>query len=637
MPVVEYLAQLNPDQHQAVLHHAGPAMVLAGAGSGKTRVLTTRVAYLMDNFAVNPSSILLVTFTNKAAGEMKQRVAALTGQPLDHVGTFHSMAAKILRRHAPRLGLDYNFSIYDDQDQMALIKSLYKQHNYSVKEFQPRSVLHQIGQAKQQLLTPDEFAQTAYSNFQSHVARVYKQYQKSLNQAHALDFEDLLLKVLQLFEVAPDVLEQYQQQFQFVMVDEYQDTNKAQYLITRHLAMPQQNIFIVGDFSQSIYAWRGADYTNMNTFKQDFKDTVEYRLQQNYRSTQPILDIATTIIKNNQNHPILQLWTQQLDGDKPVVHATADQQAEALQIYGYIRQLQPEFSLSDMAILYRTNAQSRAFEELFVKQRVPYQLVGGLKFYERKEIKDLLSYLRILLNPADVVSMERAQKIGKRRLQQVLNQQSQFLEAFRSHPAQMLQEILRVTKYRDTLNPEDPDEYSRLENIEELINVANQFTDTAQFLENVALVQNDTLVDIQDQKDQDQITLMSLHAAKGLEFPVVFMVGMEDGLLPHSRSLFSQDELEEERRLCYVGITRAKQKLFMTYAANRWSYGTASNQVRSRFLNEIPTDMIKVMGEKSPPKNHNQAMAQAAHLDLSDASFDMVLSGELDVSEFLDS
>lgn len=636
-PMTDYLSSLNDKQRQAVLHGDGPALVLAGAGSGKTRVLTTRAAHLMADKGVLPDEILMVTFTNKAAGEMKTRVKKLTNLELSHIGTFHSLAARILRREAPTLGLDQHFSIYDTDDQLALLKTIYKKQGLSAKDYHPRSISAEIGKAKQQLLTPEEYAAIAHGSYQTFAAQVYKLYQRSLGDAHALDFEDLLLRLVELLRDHEPTRRRYQQQFTHVLVDEYQDTNQAQYLITKYLAAPQHNLFAVGDFSQSIYAWRGADYRNMLNLKKDFANLTEYQLQQNYRSSQGILSTATEVIRHNTNHPILELWTDNSDSSKPQLYTAADQNHEAMFVLDTVQDLQPQLALDQIAILYRTNAQSRAFEEVMVQRGVPYRIVGGLKFYERKEIKDVLSYLRLLLNPADEVSQARATKLGKRRLQSIVDQRDHFVQVFSNHPAELLENILKVTKYRDKYNPEDPEEYSKLENIQELLDVASQFRDSAQFLENIALVQNDALIDAQDQDQATQgITLMSLHAAKGLEFPAVFMVGMEDGLLPHSRSLFDPEQMEEERRLCYVGITRAKQHLYFTYARSRWGYGKRTQQLRSRFINDIPPeyiDKLNSMGDDQPTTPKTQPKRR---LDLNDSSLERVLSGELDVDEFLE-
>lgn len=654
----EILARLNEQQQEAVLHQDGPAMVLAGAGSGKTTVLTHRVAWLMAEKEVLPHQIMLVTFTNKAAHEMKQRVRNLTGNDLSFAGTFHSLCARILRQHGPKIGLPHEFVIYDTDDQLALMKIIYRDHSISTKKFHPKAVLYAISDAKNDMITWEEMQESAYGEYKTHLARMYKLYQRGLHQSGAVDFDDLLLKVLELFERQPQVLAEYQKQLTHVLVDEYQDTNKAQYLLTKALAAPHQNLYVVGDFSQSIYAWRGADYRNMLALTTDYGGITEYRLERNYRSIQPILDAATAVISQNSSHPVLHLWTDQTETRTLVCYQARDWEDEAMQVVRYVRQHQSEYPLSQMAILYRTNAQSRAFEEACVRAGIPYKVLGGFKFYERKEVKDVLAYLRYLINQEDSVSHQRAVKQGKRRFQKLLDwmagKENTPLSSL--NPKELLDAILNTTKYQEQFDPEDPEDASRLENIQELLNVASQFESVLQFLENVALVQDEQLPDAQQKENQDSIVMMSLHSAKGLEFEVVFLVGMEDGLLPHSRSLMDPAQMEEERRLCYVGITRAKNYLYFSYAQRRQQYGSTSNQIRSRFLNDIPTELLQHQGNdyqdsfqssyaysnrnsswgNSPVSFPTDQTSKRRYVPLDDDQLEGVLSGEIDVDSFLE-
>lgn len=655
------LNSLNPAQQEAVLHAEGPAMVLAGAGSGKTRVLTTRVAYLMQKYEVQPENILLVTFTNKAAAEMNERVERLTGMKLPWAGTFHRICARILRRDGTHVGLTHEFVIFDDDDQLQLIKSIMKELNLSHKEYKARAILGMISEAKNELISPEKYEEVSYGKYQQAAARVYKKYQFELRQNNAVDFDDLLLKTVELFEKHKQVLGKYQFQFHHVLVDEYQDTNKAQYLLTKFLAEPQRNVFVVGDAAQAIYSWRGADYRNLLQLQKDFPDLVVYRLDQNYRSTQTILSAASEVIAQNTSHPVLNLWTE-ADGlsDPIFLYGLEDNQDEAKKVAELIGR-NYSIRLNDVAILYRTNAQSRAFEEAFLKRGIPYKIVGGIKFYARKEIKDLLSYLRLVLNPHDTVSMERVSKIGKRRYQQFDTWRERLLQiAVELTPLEMLDQIIHATKYKDFFDPNDPEDLSRLENIEELRAVASQFTSLSEFLENVALIDSSAssqkdLADVISGEDEPEqmVTLMSVHSAKGLEFDTIFLVGLEEGLFPHSRSLMDKEQLEEERRLCYVGITRAKNSLFLTYAQQRFVYGSMSFSTPSRFINEIPEHLLQreieeVSRSSYSPKKLNgyrfqptsvkkSATSQKKRVIVSDDELDDILSGDIDIDAWLKS
>ncbi len=627
--MVNLLDQLNEQQQQAVMHNDGPAVVLAGAGSGKTKVLTTRVAWLMTEQNVKPEEILLVTFTNKAAQEMSNRVQSLTGHRLPFSGTFHRTSALILRHHGHLIGLDPNYTIYDTQDQEAVMKQVYKEFDIDPKRYNRGVVKSLISKAKNNMEGYQALADNAGDNFEEQVARIYKLYQLALSKQQAVDFDDLLLRVVELFVSKPAILEQYQQRLSHILVDEYQDTNKVQYFLTKALTQPQNNLYVVGDFSQSIYAWRGADYRNLENLNKDF-DLTEYRLEQNYRSTQTILDAATQVISHNTSHPILKLWTNNTQTDRITVLETRDNEDEAMTVIREITSKLREYTYDDIAILYRTNAQSRPFEEACVRLGIPYHLVGGFKFYERKEIKDLLAYLRMLTNPNDEVSRQRVEKMGKRRMQTFIS----WMERQKTDdytPFQALESIISTTHFLDQFDESDPQDRERIENVQELLNVASQFTSTTQFLENIALVQDEHFADV-NAPPQAGITLMSLHSAKGLEFPVVFMVGMEEGLLPHSRSLIDPVQLEEERRLCYVGITRAKEKLYLTYAQQRWQYGTRSYSMRSRFLNDIDQSLLYQPNATQIPTNSGKR-----HLVLDDDMLDSVLTGEMDLDAFLDS
>jgi DNA helicase-2/ATP-dependent DNA helicase PcrA len=637
--VNKLLNYLNDQQQKAVLHDGGPAVVLAGAGSGKTRVLTTRAVYLIQEKNLRPEEVMLVTFTNKAAGEMNKRVMKLTGKKLHFSGTFHSLCARILRRHAHLLGYRKNFVIYDNSDQQALMRQIYKEHNFDKKKYKPQFIHSLISQAKNEMLSVEEYQSLAHDKKQEFAGKVYQYYQRSLKEQSAMDFDDLLLETVRLFRQHKDVLADYQQRIKHVLVDEYQDTNKAQYFLTKFLSSPQNNLYVVGDFSQSIYAWRGADYRNLMRLNQDFADIAEYRLEKNYRSTQTILDAATRVISQNTSHPILELWTENSTQEKIKVIETNDEESEAEKVAQLI-ETEVNLTYKDMAILYRTNAQSRPFEEVFVRRGIPYQIIGGIKFYERMEIKDLIAYMRIAINPLDTVSKERSEKNGKRRLNRYLKWlEKNSDEVANIAPFDLFEVILKTTKYLEKLDENDPQDAARIENIQELLNTANRFESVAKLLENVALVQDGYMHDLAAGKQPDTVSLMSLHSAKGLEFPMVFIVGAEEGLLPHQKSLLEKEQMEEERRLCYVGITRAKQKLVVTYARRRWNFGKVNHSTRSRFLSEIGRDLIKEIGTSEPLASSaaKTKVASAKRKVIDDDTLDALLDGELNVQDFLDS
>jgi DNA helicase II / ATP-dependent DNA helicase PcrA len=619
------LSDLNTDQQNAVKQVDGPVLIFAGAGSGKTRVLTYRVAYLIIEKHVDPHNILMLTFTNKAAGEMKERIKLLLSDaklPVSNVqftksksdisdsnivnrkskidmpfsGTFHSLCVKILRTHGQRIGIPDNFVIYDSQDQVDLIKEAMKKLDISQKNFSPTAVLHTISEAKNELISALEYPQYARGYFQETVAQVYRSYQHMLEENGAVDFDDLLGKTVQLFYKDKETLGVYQERYHYVLVDEYQDTNKAQYTLTKLLAARWRNICVVGDASQSIYRWRGADFRNITNFKNDFPSTKEFHLERNYRSTQTILDAAFGVISKNTSHPILKLWTDKGKGNKILLYEARTEHDEAMFLVTTV--LQSGRPFGDFAVLYRTNAQSRVLEEAFLHAGVPYTLVGGTRFYERKEIKDVLAYLRCIANPKDTVSYNRIEKLGKARMQKFLVYQEKIAadqKLVSLSTLELLDTILEVTQYLDLYDANVEEESYRLENIKELRSVATEFPNLPDFLETVALVEQEYTPKNQKTKSdvRDTVTLMTLHAAKGLEFPIVTMIGMEEGLFPHSRSLMDREELEEERRLCYVGITRAKEQLYLTFANRRLYFGTRTQNVASRFLADIPETHIE--------------------------------------------
>ena len=483
-----YLDELNKDQRLAAEHTGTPLLIMAGAGSGKTKTLTYKAAYLIHSGVIRPEELLMVTFTNKAAGEMRERVEKVAGVRLPNVGTFHSMSAKILRREATSAGLSRDFVIYDDGDQEDLVKEILTTLQLDPKRFKPRAVMSAISQAKQEQVTPDLYKGMARGPFQETVAKVYEGYQKRLKEYGAVDFDDLLSLTVKLWQDNPDILNKYQEMFKYIFVDEYQDTNTVQYLFTTLLAKKYKQLTVVGDASQSIYRWRGADYRNMAKLKNEYPNLTEIRLSRNYRSTQNILDAAHSVIGNNKNHPILSLWTEAGAGEKIIMIEAYSGADEAARITSELVKLHADHEWNEMALLYRTNAQSRSIEESFVRSGIPYVLFGGTKFYERKEIKDLLAYLRIILNPNDGVSYKRAEKLGKRKLMQVLNIPHE-MDVVGSMPAEVLEKVLVNTNFLAQFDEEVEDDVSRMENVKELQSVATEFNNLPEFLENVALVQ----------------------------------------------------------------------------------------------------------------------------------------------------
>ena len=582
MPQIDFNG-LNKDQKDAVLNSDGPSIILAGAGSGKTRVLIHKVMYLIQEKNVKPSSIVMITFTNKAASEMKSRMGAVS---LGYVGTFHTFCAKMLRIDGESIGVPRNYVIYDDNDQKDVIKKVIK--NLPTR-FTPSYFLNRISNAKNELITPEKYRQL-FSDYSSEiVAGVYQQYQAELLKCNALDFDDLLMKAIELLRNTPGVLEKYHNKYQYLLVDEFQDTNVAQYALTKILGSKSQNVTIVGDFSQSIYSWRGADIKNLEKFESDFPNTKIFKLEQNYRSTQPILDYAFEIISKNQSHPILSLFTDNDVGENVIFYEASDEQDEIFYVVDEIQKNADE--CDSFAVLYRTNAQSRVIEEALLHQSIPYVLIGGTRFYERKEIKDVLSYLRCILNPSDAISLDRIKKLGKRRFDKFREIYPQLVgEVNEKSTSEVMEDVFNATGYLELYNVDDTDDYARLENIKELKSVALSFPVVAEFLEQVALVESEYS---QDEKNQSRnrllgenktVKLMTLHQAKGLEFDCVFIVGLEEGILPHARSLNEDLGVEEERRLYYVGITRARKRLYITNARRRFIFGRRTDGIKSRFL-----------------------------------------------------
>jgi len=642
--VNDYLKGLNEQQLLAVEHRGTPLLILAGAGSGKTKTLTSKAAHLVRTGATAPGEILLVTFTNKAAGEMRERVNAATGQYLPNVGTFHWMAARILRKNGHEIGISPSFVIYDGADQQDLVKEIMGELEIDPKRYKPRAIAAAISSTKQELVDANSYIGMARGMFQEAVAGVYREYQKRLQKYSALDFDDLLTEVVRLMRESPRTLSLYQEAFREIMVDEYQDTNTAQYILTKLLADQHRRLTVVGDASQSIYKWRGADYRNLMRLRKDYPNLTEIRLERNYRSTQTILDAAGGVIANNKSHPILKLYTDQVSGERIKLLEGYSAGDEAARVETEIARLRAQgYEWEDIAILYRTNAQSRAFEEMFIRAGIPYVLVGGTKFYERKEVKDVLAYARSVLNPKDKVSVKRAEKLGKRRMASLMEGRVEYMAKDHT-PAEILNWVLTTTKYLDKYDEEVEEDLARIENVKELMAVAEEFSTLTEFLENVALVQAEYYADEKSKDTSQAVTLMTLHAAKGLEFRAVFLVGLEEGLFPHSRSLSDNEEMEEERRLMYVGITRAKERLVLSYAKKRAVWGASGPQMRSRFVEEIDPNLMEVYDAPRRTKgltkndwgNNITTERSGIRIDaLSDETLENFLSGEMSVEELL--
>lgn len=655
----ELLNGMNPRQKEAVLHTDGPLLLMAGAGSGKTRVLTHRIAYLIEEKEVNPWNILAITFTNKAAKEMKERINAIlaSGGEDVWVSTFHSMCVRILRRDVDFIGYNRNFTIIDSSEQLTLMKRILKELNIDPKKYDPRSILGTISQAKNSLQTPQDFAKMQGSYYEEIAAKCYAAYQKELQYNQCMDFDDLIMNTIRLFEEHPDSLTYYQNKFHYIHVDEYQDTNHAQYTLVNLLAGRFRNLCVVGDADQSIYGWRGADMQNILDFEKDYPDAAVILLEQNYRSTKNILSAANQVIENNSNRKPKNLWTENKEGNK-ITYYRADNERDETRFI--VDRMQEEIrsnhrNYGDFAILYRTNAQSRVMEETLLKANIPYKMVGGHKFYDRKEIKDILAYLNVLVNPQDSISFERIVNSPKRGigpgsieklrsfaslhewplleaaqnvdLANIGGKAGQQLGAF----GEMIQEVTQMIPYltvteltkevldrsgylEDLKIQNTLEAQARIENLEEFLTVTQEFDKQFEqqneedadapeekltvFLNDLALVSDiDNL-----EEDASQVTLMTLHAAKGLEFPVVFLIGLEEGVFPLSRALMEESELEEERRLAYVGITRAEEALYLTNAFSRTLYGRTQYNRPSRFVEEIDQELLEIEGMRPTPK-----------------------------------
>ncbi len=642
----DFIKNLNEKQKQAVLQTEGPVLILAGAGSGKTRALTCRVAYLIKEKNVSPKNVLAVTFTNKAAGEMMSRIKELLGLPektspfsqyLPHVGTFHSVCVRILRQEIEKVGFNKSFVIYDDQDQLALIKRVMKDLDISQDQIKPKAVLGAISGAKNNLIDANEFENQVGSYFEEIVAKCYKRYSSELRKSDAIDFDDIIMLTVKIFQRDRKTLEKYQELFRYIMVDEYQDTNHAQYLLLKMLAEKYRNICVVGDDFQAIYGWRNADIRNILDFEKDYPEAKIFLLEQNYRSTQNILDAAHCVISKNKNQKKKKLWTDNEKGELLGMLECPDERSEADFVVSEIEKAKQEkgMKLNDFAVLYRTNAQSRALEEAFMKKGIPYKIIGGLKFYQRKEVKDVLAYLYFIQNSSDKVNFERiinlpARGIGKATVNKLIEASNvnkiDLLEVIRKiedlkikitplkikelqkfvkliekgkelkqrvSVFEIIEFIYQASGYELMLLKEGEEGQVRHENVMELLTVAKKYSEEEggmeKFLEDVALISQAD----KDLEVQDAVPLMTLHSSKGLEFDMVFLVGMEEGILPHSRAFINEKEMEEERRLCYVGITRAKQKAFMVFTSSRSIYGSTQISVKSRFLDEIDKALIE--------------------------------------------
>lgn len=648
------LTGMNPEQTRAVKHTEGPLLIMAGAGSGKTRVLTHRIAYLVVQKNIYPSNILAITFTNKAAREMRDRIDGLLGAGTGErmwVSTFHSMCVRILRRNIDQIGFSTSFSILDSGDQLTVIRNVLKELNLDPKLNDPRSMLNAISSAKNECMNAKSYrAQiNTHNPYEKTIADVYDNYEKKLRQNQSLDFDDLIMMTLVLFEKVPSVLTFYQNKFKYIHVDEYQDTNNAQYRLVNLLAQQHNNLCVVGDSDQSIYRWRGADIGNILSFEKDYKDAEVIMLEQNYRSTKRILQAANDVITNNRTRYDKKLRTENEEGDAIYVYKASDEKDESQFVVGKILELQREenLKLDQFAILYRTNAQSRLIEEYLLKSNIDYTIVGGTKFYDRKEIKDLLSYLRLISNNEDDLALARIINEPKRgigatsfermarfaimqdrtifdSLQELdfmgltgraANETAKFRDMIMGFTkmqeflsvSELVEEVLDKSGYREALQREKSIEAeSRLENIEEFLSVTKAFEENADnedksllaFLTDLALIADIDALDKEENKDAEKVVLMTMHGAKGLEYPVVFIIGMEENVFPHSRSLGDDEEMEEERRLAYVGITRAERKLYLTSAQYRTLYGRASFNSPSRFINEISDDVIEELSSE---------------------------------------
>lgn len=666
------LENLNQPQKEAVMADKGPFLIIAGAGSGKTTALTKRVAFLIKERKISPYNILAVTFTNKAAKEMRERVVKFLkdeySMPL--IGTFHSICVRILREEIGLLGYSSNFSILDTQDQLIIIKKILKELELSSQNFSPQMILGSISRAKNNLLSPQDLFEKMESYYEEQLAEIYNRYQNYLKENNSLDFDDLIRLTLVLFKKNKEVLEKYQNRFQYILVDEYQDTNFAQYKLVKYLAGENKNIFVVGDDWQSIYRWRGADVNNILNFERDYPKTKVIKLEQNYRSTQVILDVAHNVIKNNVSRSEKKIWTEQKNGQKITLFKASSENDEAYFIARKIKELaeNEKRNLNDFVVLYRTNAQSRSIEEVLLKEDISYRIVGGIKFYERKEIKDIIAYLKLIANPKDRVALTRVlnemQKgLGEKTLQKWLSGAEEksldfldfglsddlaiyitskmrqkkivdfclLLKSFINKKddlklTDLIKLVYEKSGYKSSLLDGSVEGETRDENVQELFSVASKYDKTENaleiFLEEVALISD---VDAIDEK-KPMVHLMTLHSAKGLEFPVVFIVGLEEGLIPHSRSNNDLAEMEEERRLLYVGITRAKERVFLIFARQRILFGSLKSNSPSRFIDDIPEHFLEIIDKKRENfsfQNNRKVVDHFANLDFGNSGFNL--------------
>lgn len=672
---MDILEGLNDAQKSAVLATTGPLLILAGAGSGKTKTLTHRIAYLLTHEQIWPNEILAVTFTNKAAREMRERLATLTGQPnnrsfMPWMGTFHGICVRILRQDGDKIGIQSNYVIYDEDDRQGLIKQAMKELSISGDQIKPRSVSAAISSAKNELVDPETYAETAHYPNQQAIAKIYERYERLRDAAGALDFDDLLIETVRLFRDAPEVRARYRQQFKHVLIDEYQDTNAAQYAIVKYLVNNDKNICVVGDDWQSIYSWRGADFKNILNFERDFPGAMVVKLEQNYRSTASILEAAHNVITKNIERTDKKLWTSEGKGSPVEIQPVYDEAEEA---YAVASRINAQVSIGarsygDFAVLYRMNAQSFSLERAFMQHRIPYQLVGGVRFYDRKEIKDIVAYLRLLYQPNDRMSFSRIVNVPTRgigatsfekflmwqagsgmdiisalvnaeqtssltpraktalvRLGELLRKLQARIEN-ETNPSEIIEQLIESTGYRDYILDGTPQAEDREANLGVLVSDAKSFATLPDFLEEVALMST-----VDQANDEAKVTLMTLHAAKGLEFPVVFMVGMEDGLFPSTRALEEGPrQLEEERRLCYVGMTRAREELHLLYAQSRMQYGMRSYSSPSRFLEDMGHELA--VRQRSPEPQRNEFDEFMMEFDIGD----QVRSPQFGVGEVVD-
>lgn len=672
---MDILEGLNDAQKSAVLATTGPLLILAGAGSGKTKTLTHRIAYLLTHEQIWPNEILAVTFTNKAAREMRERLATLTGQPnsrsfMPWMGTFHGICVRILRQDGDKIGIQSNYVIYDEDDRQGLIKQAMKELSISGDQIKPRSVSAAISSAKNELVDPETYAETAHYPNQQAIAKIYQRYERLRDAAGALDFDDLLIETVRLFRDVPEVRSKYRAQFNHVLIDEYQDTNAAQYAIVKYLVNDEKNICVVGDDWQSIYSWRGADFKNILNFERDFPGAMVVKLEQNYRSTASILEAAHNVITKNVERTDKKLWTSEGKGSPVEIQPVYDEAEEA---YAVASRINAQVSIGarsygDFAVLYRMNAQSFPFERAFMQHRIPYQLVGGVRFYDRKEIKDIVAYLRLLYQPNDRMSFSRivnvpTRGIGATSFEKFLSWQSnsgmdiisalvnaeqtssltlrakmalarlgELLRKLQArienetNPSEIIEQLIESTGYRDYILDGTPQAEDREANLGVLVSDAKSFATLPDFLEEVALMST-----VDQANDEAKVTLMTLHAAKGLEFPVVFMVGMEDGLFPSTRALEEGPrQLEEERRLCYVGMTRAREELHLLYAQSRMQYGMRSYSSPSRFLEDMGHELA--VRQRSPEPQRNEFDEFMMEFDIGD----QVRSPQFGVGEVVD-